>query len=261
VFRSYNSVGLDDFWTGYFASRAYPLGNVPAEVVTATFFTFHPEMVHRALPRAWAVTTAEDVAESKLRGTDAGLRRMLGDGVNAPEVAAAADLAAEAIAGCDVAGRPLFAAYAALPWPDEAHLRLWHAAAVLREHRGDGHIAASLAHGLNGLAALVTHAASGDVPVELSQRFRGWSAEEWEACQDRLVGQGLIEAGHLTQAGRALRSGVEDLIDELAAEPWERLGEERTDELAALMTPIAQALFDAGVMRVPNPIGAKWARE
>lgn len=257
-YRSFGSIGLEDFWMGYFASRAYPLGQVPAEVVTATFFTFHPDMVRRALPEAWRIATVEQVAEAKLQGADASLRRMLGDRVRSVELSEAADLAAEAVKGCGLAGRPLFAAYAALPWPPEPHLRLWHAATVLREHRADGHTAASLSHGLDGLAAHVTNVASGAVPREMGQRSRGWSDEEWAACERRLTERGWLADGQLTADGRAVRNQVEAVTDQLAAEPWDHLGDERTDRFFKLTLPIARTLFDEGVLSVPNTIGVDW---
>ncbi len=49
-------------------------------------------------------------------------------------------------------------------------LALWHAATVLREHRGDGHVAALVAAGLDGRQALVTMAATGAVPRPCSRR-------------------------------------------------------------------------------------------
>jgi hypothetical protein len=242
----------------YFASRTYPLGPVRPELVTAMFFTFSGSMVRESLPEAWRLVSVDDVAQARLDAVDAALRRMLGDAIDSATVAEAADLAAEALAACDLTGRPLFAAHAAMPWPNAPHLRLWHAASLVHEHRGDGHIAACLASGLDGLAAHVTHVASGAVPREMGQRARGWNDDEWAACELRLERRGLMIDGRLTDDGRALRAGVERTTDDLAAEPWDRLGKERTDKLAALAGPIAQVLVDAGAMPLPNPIGVQW---
>lgn len=161
---AYEAAGLKGGWMGYFAGRAAPLGPVPAEVVTALFYNFHPRMVARAIPDAWAFSTPARVLEARLAAVDAGLRRLLGEAVAEPELGAAAEFAAAAAESPDPAGRPLFAANAALEWPDEPHLRLWHAATLLREHRGDGHVAALVAGGLDGCEAHLTLAATGAVP-------------------------------------------------------------------------------------------------
>jgi hypothetical protein len=72
-----------------------------------------------------------------------------------------AGLAREAASACTAEGRPLYAGHAGLDWPDAPHVAAWHAATLLREHRGDGHIAALVAAGLSGIDALVTHVATG----------------------------------------------------------------------------------------------------
>ena len=258
VAERYRNIGLKGFWMGYFASRSYPLGSAPPEVVTATFFWFSPAMVRRALPDAWQYASIEEVAGARLGGVDAALRRLLGDQVHVPELAEAADLATEAVGGCRLGGRPLFAAYASLPWPRSAHMRLWHAATLLREHRGDGHVAANLAHRLDGLTSHVAHVASGAVPRELAQPARGWSDEEWSAAEAELAARGWLADGRLTAGGSSVRAVVEQTTDELADEPWAHLGTKRTERLAALVRPIAQTLVEAGVMPLPNPIGAQW---
>ena len=258
VAERYRTIGLKGFWMGYFASRSYPLGPVPPEVVTATFFWFSPVMVRRALPDAWRYAAIEDVAQARLEGVDAALRRILGEHIHAPQVAEAADLAAEALTGCRLDGRPLFAAYASLPWPRSDHMRLWHAATLLREHRGDGHIAANLAHGLDGLASHVAHIASGTISRDLGQPARGWTDDEWADCEAQLAARGWLADGRLTAAGHQARASVEQVTDELAAEPWTHLGANHAERLASLTRPIAQTLVEAGVMPVPNPIGAQW---
>ena len=97
-----------------------------------------------------------------------------------PEVAEAAELTRTAAAACDPAGRPLYAAHADLEWPVEPHLALWFGLTLLREFRGDGHIAATLSAGLTGLEALVTHTATGTGFTEpAAKATRGWSEEQW----------------------------------------------------------------------------------
>jgi hypothetical protein len=155
---AFTGAGLRGFWRGYFAGRAAPLGAVGAAPVTASFFTFAPPMVARALPGVWELITPQDALAVRVAGAVAALHRLAGD--REAEVAAAADLLLRATDGLDCAGRVLAAANAALPVPGEPAARLWHAATLLREHRGDGHFAALVAAGIDGCEALVLRAAS-----------------------------------------------------------------------------------------------------
>ncbi len=207
VAQAYKRIGLKGFWMGYFAGRAAPLGQASPELVTAVFFNFHPAMVSQALPYAWQLAAPAEILAARQAGIDEALHRLLGEtALRRADIAAAADLAEEGISGCELAGRPLFAAYHSLPWPDSPHLRLWHAATLIREHRGDGHVAANLAHGLDGLAAHLTLGATGAVPRSSLQPNRGWSDDEWDAAARSLSSAGVIGGdGQLTEAGRTLR--------------------------------------------------------
>jgi hypothetical protein len=254
--EAYRQLGLKGGWMGYFASRSAPLGAAPPELVSAVFFNFHPAMVARALPDAWALAAPEDILAARLRIADVALRRLIPDHVGSPAEAEAAALAREAAEAPAVAGHPLFAALRALPWPGEPHLVLWHACTLLREHRGDGHVATLTAAGLDGCEAHVTLCAGGAVPRETIQRDRKWSDEEWAAAEERLRSRGWLDAaGVLTDAGRAGRAGIEARTDELAEAPWLAVGPERTERLLELLTPMARAINAAGGVPVPNPVG------
>ena len=254
--EAYRNLGLKGGWMGYFASRSAALGAASPELVTAVFFNFHPAMVARALPDAWALASPADVLDARLRTVDVALRRLIPEHVGSPAEAEATGLAREAAEATPLAGRPLFAALRSLPWPVEPHLALWHACTMLREHRGDGHVAALTAAGLDGCEAHVTVTATGSVPRETLQSNRKWSDEEWAAAEERLRDRGLLgDDGVLTDAGRALRAEVEARTDEAAEAPWRALGNERTERLLELLTPIARAINAAGGVPVPNPVG------
>ena len=261
--EEFTAAGLKGFWMGYFGGRSAPMGAVGPAVVDATFFSFNPDRVARALPDAWSFAAPDRVLEARLAGVDRALGRILGpDGVGADigavagDLARAAELAHTAVDGLTTDGRPLAAANMALDRPEEPHLALWQAATVLREHRGDGHIVALVAAGLDGRQALVTMAATGAVPRELLQAARGWDDDAWDASAAELIERGwLREDGTPTEAGSTARREIEDLTDLLAAEPWERLGEEGTEALRAVLAPLASAIASTGAVPVPNPIG------
>jgi len=240
----YESAGVSGGVRGYFASRSAPLGQVPAEVVVATFYNFAPAHVRKAIPSVWETSTPARVLEARLDAVDAALRRLLGDEVGSDAMAEAAKLARTATEAAGVEGRPLYAAHVALPWPDPPHLQLWHAATLLREHRGDGHIAALVLSGLSGLEASVTYVATGhSMPEEVQRKTRGYSEEEWQRTKDELRDRQLLDDGYaLTDTGRALREQIEVQTDAAAAAPYDHLGADPTQRLIDLVRPWARSV-------------------
>ena len=231
----------------YFASRAAGMGRVPAEVVAAAFFNFAPALVRRSIPSAWDQLSPADTAAARVAAVDETLRRVFPD-VGAAELVEAAGLARRAAEVCEPPGRVLFAAHLSLPWPDEPHLVLWHAITLLREYRGDGHLAALLEAGLDGCQALVMHAAAGEVPRGVLQSTRGWTDVEWDTAVGWLHERGwLDEDGGMTEAGWAARQRYEDHTDVLAMKPWEAIGQDDADRLRALVRPYSRALVEAGL--------------
>ena len=248
----YESIGLKGARVGYFGSRAAAFGPVPAEVVISTFYNFCPSLVRRCIPAAWEQAPPADILAARLEVVDRSLTRLLGsEALKSSEMSEAADLArraADAIAG-DVAGRPLFAAHASLEWPGPAHLVLWHAQTLLREYRGDGHIAALLMADLDPVETLVSHAATGDIPAEGLRATRAWPQEDWDAGVQRLADRGLVSTDgelHFTDEGRQLRLDIEDATDMSAVRPYSALGDEGCARLRELGRPISQAVVSSG---------------
>ncbi len=233
----------------YFAGRAAPMGAVGAGAVAATFFVFDPGLAAKFVPAVWAAASPADVVAARLRGVDAAYRRLLGDdALAAPEVAEAAGLVRAAAGGCESAGRPLYAGHADLDWPDPPHLALWHGLSLLREHRGDGHVAVLLDHGLSGLEALVTHTATGrGFTVAAARTTRGWSEPQWDDAVAALAARGLMDDdGALTAAGEELRASIEAATDRLAVAPWAALGEEGRARLEQVGRPLVIRALKAG---------------
>lgn len=233
----------------YFAGRSAAMGAVGPGVVTATFYNFKPALVAEHIPLAWSLAEPSDILAARLRAVDAALHRLLGaEAIAAPEVAEAARLARRAAETCDAAARPVYAAHADLPWPEEPHLQLWHASTLLREYRGDGHFAALLAAGLDALGALVTHTATGKAFTrEFARTSRGWTEQEWADAEDRLRARGLLDGtGGLTAEGEALRQRVEDETDQMAAVPYESLGDEAVARLADIGARLSRTAVDNG---------------
>ena len=236
--------------TGYFLSRSAAMGRVRTATVVATFYNFHPDLVARAMADAPADVDIDQVIEARYRAVDRVLRDRLGDEVGSLDMHRAAELAIRATTGMEAhcVGRPLAAAHAALPCPDEPHLALWWAVTALREFRGDGHLAALVLAELSGLEALVMHAASGDVAADTLMATRAWSDDEWDDAVEALAGRGLLDRdGSFTAAGLDLHQDIEHRTDRLAAPAWAQLDDDEAAELRALVRPWSRAVF-AGMM-------------
>ncbi len=254
---AYREVGLRGYWMGYFASRSAAMGAVSAAVVDATFYNFAPRLVHRAIPDAWTFASPERVLSARVAGAGAALARIVATpaGDLPPGTARALDLLRTAVEDLDCAGRPLAAAHAALPVPDHPVQALWHLATVLREHRGDGHVAMLVGAELTGCQAHVMHVAAGATDRPTLQSARGWEDPEWDGAEQALVDRGWIDAGgQLTPAGRAARDRIEADTDRLASAPWQRLGPARTAELASLLAPWVAAVRASDTIPPSNPM-------
>ncbi|MFJ8045783.1 hypothetical protein ACIRBX_35260 [Kitasatospora sp. NPDC096147] len=247
------AVGLRGSWRGYFAGRAAPLGPVDAPPVVAAFFNFAPQMVERALPDVWTRATPEAALAARLDGAVAALERVLVE-VKPDLIDRSVELLERGVAGLDCSGRVLAAANAALPRPEGRLARLWHATTVLREHRGDGHMAALVAEGLDGCEALVLRCAL-DTRREQLQPFRGWTDEEWDEATARLVTRGWLNPdGTVSPDGRHRHQALEAATDLAAARVWSvSFHRSELDQLASALTPIATAC--RAELPQLNPIG------
>lgn len=249
----FESAGLRGFWRRYFAGRAAPLGAVGPGPVTAAFFGFAPSMVARAIPDVWTRISPQAALEARAAGARAALTELSAD---ATAVAEAADLLSTAARAADLHGRVLAAANADLPEPSDPVDRLWHAATLLREHRGDGHVAALLTAGVDGCESLVWRTAleGGNLRASM-QPARGWTDEEWQSAADRLRDRGWLAAdGSATASAREAYERVETLTDQLATRPWQFLGSDATQRCALLLEPLAEAAMTLVPENNPIPI-------
>lgn len=238
--------GLRDIWDGYFAGRAAPLGQAPAAVVDAVFYNFADGEVARHIPWVWGKISPQEAIAVRERASVAVLRERIGRLADSESLVRVADLATRAAVSAPTEGRVLYAALRALDVPEEPLARLWHASTLLREHRGDGHNAALIAHGIGGIQAHV-----------LMALFLGGSATEFgrihhlpkpklAAVIDQLRGRGLVDAcGRFTQAGRELREHIESITDDLATPAYDVLSAGELDELIAGLELIATAYSDS----------------
>lgn len=238
------ALGLPGMWDAYFAGRAAPLGrDVPAEVVDALFYSFAPGEVARHIPKVWDLITPEAASAAREQGSAAALRRILGDLADGPGVARAAELLVKAGTTAPIEGRALFAAARTLPLPTEPVARLWHGANLLREHRGDGHVAALVTEGIGRTEAHVLHALSERMPAKDFGRVSHLPEAQLAAVVEGMRTRGLVgEDGWLTDAGRRSKERVESLTDRLAARAYDVLEPDELDQLVADLEPLATTI-------------------
>jgi hypothetical protein len=251
---AFEEVGLRGFWRGYFAGRAAPMGAVGTGAVAATFYGFHPDFVARSIPEVWNIVHPVDAIAAREHGAGAALQRCLD--VETPQLARAARLVLQATDGCDPFARALYAANHDLPWPREPHVALWHGCTLLREHRGDGHIAALYAADVDPCEAHVLRLAASGMQRHTIAPYRGWSDADWAAAAERLIERGwLDETGGITDIGSESHAAIEADTDRMAEGPLRALGQDGVDELMSIMRPLAFELAASGTIPFPNPIG------
>jgi hypothetical protein len=251
--EAFATAGLKGFWMGYFAGRSCPLGAVGPGPVGATFFSFHPARVARAVPDCWGFTRPETVRRVRSETAARALRRLC------PGVEGAAEelngVLGRLVAGAQDAGRVLFAANRDLGIPDDPVEALWQLTTCLREHRGDGHVAALTSSGLGPCEALVLFARSEGIPDQVFLAARGWSEADWGSSVDALSARGLIDRDGVTRSGRAMRDRVESTTDALAAGLFSGASETELGAIFASLGGLAGALAAQSTIPYPNPIG------
>ncbi|OMB91117.1 SCO6745 family protein [Mycobacterium colombiense] len=248
-----DALGYRGFWMGYFAARSAPLGAAPREVVSAIFYNFAPERVAKALPAAWEIAGPQAALQARQESAVAALRRYgLGSDEN---MRVAAELAGRAARNAPLDARPLFAANLALPWPDDPLSALWHATTLLREQRGDAHVAVLAAAGISGRESNVLHAAAGNVSRDYIARTRDYDETTWRQHEQRLAERGLLnDDGTLTSAGRELKDDIELRTDTLALSALDALSDDDVETLFQALTPITRAVVAGGDVPALTPM-------
>ncbi len=240
VAAAYDELGLVERDHRYYGSRLAPLGPVSLEVAVAVLWGFAPTAVARGVPGVWDVAAPADIAAARLAGAARTLDELDTD---LGPAAAALGPVAEAI---DLPGRPVAAAHLGLGWPEDAAGRLWLAATVLREHRGDAHWQATAEADLDAVECHILHGCDGHMPLDLLQRVAAWDDETWAEATDRLGARGLIADDTTTSAGAELKARLEHRTDELAARPWRDVSD--PDGLLGTLEPVARAAIGSGLL-------------
>jgi hypothetical protein len=246
AFEEYASIGLPN--KSYFAPRAAPMGPVTAPVVAATFFNFSPDRVGAEIPAAWDFASPSTIQDARLRGVARVLNERVAGVMTSESVAEATAIAGEMCANLDFSGKPLAAANHAVVLPADPLTALWQLVTVIREWRGDVHVAALTVAGLTAVEALILHGATGEVDPETLRTSRGWSETDWSQTVANLAARGLVNAdGTFTNDGQALRSAIETQTNQACVILVDAVGEAKTASLIGHLKPLRKALLASGI--------------
>ena len=227
----------------YFTSRGSVMGQVPGEVVAAAFGVFNPEVVVPAVAYGWTLTDAATACDARTRGATDQLTRILGDH---PEgIERVTEILRRLCDALRPEGRPLYAGLRSLGLPGDPVGDVWRLADMLREYRGDVHIAAWTSAGADATEISLLTEAWWGLPMGSYSRTRAWTADQMEAAKERMRGRGLLDGDAITDAGRTFREDIEVNTDRLMERTVEALGDD-ADELFGLLEPWGAAIRAAG---------------
>ena len=248
---AYKSLGVKSAWTRYFAGRAAPMGQVTYETIVATFYNFSPALVREHASSVWEVTGPESFIAKRFEGADTALQRLLGASVNSREMLSLTHLLDDVALRGSMEGKPLYAANCGISVPDESHLKLFHTATLIREHKGDVHNSVLLGTEVSGLQAHILLSSVGHMSRENVLSSRGWSEQQWIENQSVLQSRGLLhEDGQLSDDGLRLRVTIEDKTERLAARLWENLGDEQLLDIQESLNTLTSQL--TSTKELPN---------
>lgn len=227
----------------YFCSRGSVLGQVPGEVIAAAFGVFNPAAVVPAVAYGWSITAAATICAARTEGAVGQLWRILGPEPDGLTEATA--LLQVATGGLRPEGKPLYSGLLALDMPDDPMGAAWRLTDLLREFRGDAHTAAWTAAGFDAVEIGLATEQYWGVPPRSYVRTRAWSTADLDAAEARLEARGLMAAGLLTDAGRALREEVEHVTDAQCGPIVTALGDD-LERLVTLLSPWGSSIRAAG---------------
>lgn len=227
----------------YYWSRGAALGDVPGETVAAAFAIFNPLEVIAGVARARQIAGRAQILAARLEA----VRQFLVDTVTAsPEnIERATQILRSAAAGASMAGRPLFAGLASLGFPGDRMGDFFRAADLMRELRGDAHVAAWSVTGLSGPEMAGLNACWTGINPHKFIVGRHYPELVADRTMQHLEAGRLVSGRTLTDDGLRLRREIEASTDR-AMEPVLAVVGPDLEELIAILEPISAEVVGAG---------------
>ena len=230
------------FVPGYLWGRAVGLGEPSSEVVAAAFAIYEPRLVRALYEHARRQCGRAGFIAAREEATIESLHEILGD-VDVTDVVTALR---RGIESSDDAGRTLSAGVRSFGWPEDPLGQLWRACDLLREHRGDSHMAVWVAAGLSPVAVNVLTELWLGMPLgAYTAMRRGWSEADIASAVADLETRGLVASGEITTSGRAFRDDLEDRTDALEQPVIDAIGDD-FEPAAKALDRWSAAIADSG---------------
>jgi hypothetical protein len=255
----YQALGLQAMGSGYFCSRSASLGKPPGLVVVSAFGVFSPAVVVPAVEAGWACTEPEPLLQARYDGAVASLRRLLGE-PNARDLSRAVELLRRGLDAAEGAGHPLFSGLKRLPWPDDPVGQLWRCCDMVREHRGDSHIAVWTRAMIRPIEIQLMSELQMGIPLKTYSATRGWTSDQMDTALDEMREKGWVKGDEFSAAGRELRAQIEADTDDMELPVVDAIGDD-LDELLAILRPWAAAIVRVGVRGGGYPGGVEAIRD
>lgn len=240
----YTALGLN-YASGYFCSRGASLGHPSGLVVVAAFGVFSPALVVPAVDDGWSKTTPAALLLARHDGAAASLRRLLGE-PDARQLARAVELLRRGLEAAEPAGHPLFAGLRALPFPEDPVAQLWRCCDMVREHRGDSHIAVWTRANVRPIEIQLMSETQARIPYKTYSATRGWTVQQMDDALAGMREKGWIDDDGFAPAGRELREGIESDTDDMERPLVDAVGKD-LPELLDLLRPWATTIVKAGI--------------
>jgi hypothetical protein len=209
--EGYAALGLDDYFAAYVRQRTAPLGTPPTAVAVCALGVFAPDLVGPPYETGAAAAALAELVRVRIDAPGATLRRLLGD-IDAGAAAVTRALR-RGIDAADRTARPLFTGLTVELWPSDPLAALVHACHLLREHRGDSHLAVCAVAGLDSATMNVLTELWCGFPLGAYTSSRGWSSEQIDTAVAGLRGRGLVDGNVLSATGVSYRAHLEARTD------------------------------------------------
>jgi hypothetical protein len=240
----YRALGLD-YMTGYFCSRSASMGVLAGMTVASAFGVFNPAIVSAAVEAGWAKTDRETLLRARYEGAVASLRRLIGE-PDPKTLSRAIELLRRGLAVADHAGHPIYSGLLSLPWPDDPMGQLWRCCDMVREHRGDSHIAVWAKALVAPIEIQLMSELQMGIPLKTYSATRGWTPQQMEDALDGMRAKGWMSGDVFSPEGQGLRDRIEADTDAMETPIVEAIGAD-FDEVIDLLRPWASAIVKVGI--------------
>jgi hypothetical protein len=241
----YRALGLANYGSAYFCSRSASMGVLSGMTVASAFGVFNPTVVSAAVEAGWAKTDRDTLLRARYDGAVASLRRLIGE-PDSKTLSRAIELLRRGLAVAQHAGHPIYSGLLSLPFPDDPMGQLWRCCDMVREHRGDSHVAVWAKALVEPIEIQLMSELQMGIPLKTYSATRGWSPQQMDDALDGMRAKGWMTGDKFSPEGQALRDRIEADTDAMETPIVDAIGGD-FDELIDILRPWAAAIVKVGI--------------